>query len=771
MKKILFVGLGLLLFKLQVVSQSSSAFSVSTTQSQQWQLQSVDITREGNADPDVEIYLNQPKQTFYGWGTSFNELGWDALNMLNPNEREEILANIFSPDGDLRYQIGRIPIGANDYARDWYSCNEVDGDFKMKHFNIDRDLQTLIPFIKEAQEYNPDLKFWASPWSPPQWMKVNKHYANASGGNNGLSPENEVPRLQDQFIMEKKYLKAYALYFSRFIKAYEKEGIDISRLMYQNEAYQFSIYPNCSWSPEGTAIFNSKYLGPYFAKKHKDVELFLGTMNTGEHSTFRKILNYPNFSKYIDGVGFQWEGAKAIDMVRDDYPGYKLVQTESECGVGSFDWGAAVHTNNLINFYISNGCEEYTFWNVILKDNGASAWGWLQNALIRVNSSDLTYEYTPEYYAVKHNSHFVPSGSVRLATSTSDDPLLAYRTPDDNIIIVISNHESTPKTFKIKMGETYLIADLPAGSFNTLVISEPYQNLKLLIKEAKEMRSPSEFIVITLKAAEQLDENSPLSDILQKRLELASALTQHKQHQEKRNLLLFEIEKATRLKAGNGEKAELLSKITKEAAREAKRSRVEIPHLERNLFKIRQAIYTYQRAQNAGANNPLEVTSLIQNPSFRDGNTPDPSKGTSIGWTVKNSARSGDFRLNYLGGKNCWNNWSDNFDSMNVYQDIDNLVPGIYEVRCKAMTNEGTLHDQRLYARSSTQTTYSDTLSIDDKWNTPEGWDKLKTEKVLVSSDGKLRVGFTSTSGGGTKGWFCVTDFQLIYYGEELKEE
>ena len=30
-----------------------------------------------------------------------------------------------------------------------------------------------------------------------------------------------------------------------------------------------------------------------------------------------------------------------------------------------------------------NGCEEYTFWNPILADEGVSPWGWKQNALIR----------------------------------------------------------------------------------------------------------------------------------------------------------------------------------------------------------------------------------------------------------------------------------------------------------------------------------------------------------------------------------------------------
>jgi hypothetical protein len=58
-------------------------------------------------------------------------------------------------------------------------------------------------------KYQPALKLWASPWSPPVWMKTNKHYANKRGDHNDLKPENEVLS-GDQFIQDEKYLSAYA---------------------------------------------------------------------------------------------------------------------------------------------------------------------------------------------------------------------------------------------------------------------------------------------------------------------------------------------------------------------------------------------------------------------------------------------------------------------------------------------------------------------------------------------------------------------------------
>ena len=106
------------------------------------------VTVEENVAPIVE---------FKAWGATFNELDWDALGMLTRDEQDEILKNVFSPEGDLRISRGRISMNANDYARSWYSCDEVAGDLELRYFNIDRDKQSIIPFIRAAQKYNPEL--------------------------------------------------------------------------------------------------------------------------------------------------------------------------------------------------------------------------------------------------------------------------------------------------------------------------------------------------------------------------------------------------------------------------------------------------------------------------------------------------------------------------------------------------------------------------------------------------------------------------------------
>ena len=106
--------------------------------------------------------------------------------------------------------------------------DETKGDFAMKNFSIGRDKLRLIPYIKAAQKFRPDLKIWASPWCPPSWLKVNNHYACTSDAQvNDLPKEGQGVEMRTQFRMQPEYLKAYALYFRKFIEAYRMERIPV----------------------------------------------------------------------------------------------------------------------------------------------------------------------------------------------------------------------------------------------------------------------------------------------------------------------------------------------------------------------------------------------------------------------------------------------------------------------------------------------------------------------------------------------------------------
>ena len=276
--------------------------------------------------------------------------------------------------------------------------------------------------------------------------------------------------MNDYFIQDPRYLTTYANLFCKFIDAYGEQNIPVSRVMFQNEAWSYTAYPGCAWTADGIIRFNVEYLAPALKEQHPGVSLYLGTINTNRFDEIDKILADPRMPNSIQGVGFQWEGGQILPAIRAKYPQYKYVQTEGECGWGSFDWNAGEHTFGLINHYLGNGCEEYTIWNVILYDEGKTPWGWKQNALIRVDSQKGTATYTPEYYAVKHYANFIAKGSKIITQKDGKDDkikILVAQSTEGKYTIVAGNFNDEDKDITVKIGERYLNATLQPHSLNT----------------------------------------------------------------------------------------------------------------------------------------------------------------------------------------------------------------------------------------------------------------------------------------------------------------
>ena len=180
-----------------------------------------------NVDP-AQILGGSAAPAIEGFGACFNELGWTSLMTLSDQQRETVMHELFHPTDGARFTYCRMPIGANDFATEAYTYDETDGDFDLKHFSIEHDRQTLIPFIHAAQRHQPKLRLWASPWTPPSWMKRNHFYAEDQGRygmkENGIRPDQIGHEGEDMFIQEPRYFEAYAKYFGRFIDAYKAEG-------------------------------------------------------------------------------------------------------------------------------------------------------------------------------------------------------------------------------------------------------------------------------------------------------------------------------------------------------------------------------------------------------------------------------------------------------------------------------------------------------------------------------------------------------------------
>jgi len=271
------------------------------------------IVAESTGNADIVVHTSKPLQTITGFGGAFNEQGWEALSVLSPSERNAVLRALFDPNDGLRFNTGRIPVGASDYALDRYTLDESPGDYSMRNFSISRDKQRLIPYIQAALKVRSDLSLWASAWTPPTWMKTNGAF---DGGAMKDDPQTYA---------------AYALYLSRFVKSYGELGIRISMVVPQNEPGQVTRYPSCDWKPQQYVSFISEYLGPAFRREGIDTEIFVGTINQAEWDVL-SVLSNPKVLSRISGVAVQWNAISQVAQIHSQYPTLPIMQSETECG-------------------------------------------------------------------------------------------------------------------------------------------------------------------------------------------------------------------------------------------------------------------------------------------------------------------------------------------------------------------------------------------------------------------------------------------------------
>lgn len=473
MKTILYASLFALLVSGNSFSQQVLKIKqqVVTTDGHYWQLKNGDEGLTTNVASQPEKYviqIGQPLQTIDGFGGCFNEMGWEALQTIPDNERNQVFESLFGMERGCRFTLYRVPMGANDYSVDWYSYNETPMDLTMNNFSIERDKQRLIPYIKKAMDYNPDLKIFASPWCPPLWMKTNGHYACRPDKRvNDLTGEKQGKEMVDQFIMEDSMLDAYALYFSKFVNAYKNEGIKLYAVHVQNEPNSCQNFPSCIWTPASLARFIGKHLGPKLETDHPDIELWLGTIERPQPERVDEVLLNADAKRYIDGVGFQWAGKEVIGYVRKQYPNLTLMQTETECGNGSNNWAAMEYTFNLMKHYFANGISSYMYWNMVLDHTGSSRWGWRQNAMITI-SENKQVVYNPEFYLMKHVSWFVKKGARYLACN--DENSIVFLNPDNKLVIVTYNPGNIPVAKRFMLNNKWIDATFSSKALTTLVI-------------------------------------------------------------------------------------------------------------------------------------------------------------------------------------------------------------------------------------------------------------------------------------------------------------
>jgi glucosylceramidase len=419
-------------------------------------------------ETEVAVIVNPEKkfQTFLGIGGAITDASAEVFAKL-PNHKQEELLKAYYGENGINYNIIRTSIHSCDFSSESHTyVDENDAD--LKTFSIERDKKYRIPMIKRAQKIiGNDLVFYASPWSPPAFMKSNK--SMLQGGK--LLPE---------------FYQPWANYFVKFIKAYEKEGISVWGVTIQNEPMAVQRWESCIYTAEEERDFLKNYLGPTFKKEglgDKKIVVWDHNRDLISHRA-NTIFDDPEASKYAWGIGFHWYetwtgGLPKYDNlknIQESYPDKNLLFTEG-CQE-SFDenhyfrWSNAErYGNSMINDF-NQGTVGWTDWNILLDETGGP--NHVKNLCFAPIHADLrTNEliYTPSYYYIGHFSKFIKPNAKRISTTTTRSTIesTSFQNPDGEIITIVLNKTDNPINYKIIINNSEVSVTIPQHAIQSIV--------------------------------------------------------------------------------------------------------------------------------------------------------------------------------------------------------------------------------------------------------------------------------------------------------------
>jgi glucosylceramidase len=395
-------------------------------------------------------------QRIAGFGGAFNERGWVALQSLPAQTRRSVLRALFDPRSGAGFSLARTPIGASDYALNAYSLDPHPGDVQMRHFSIAHDRRYLLPYIKSALRIAPRLTVWASPWSAPGWMKSN--HAMTHGGH--LLP---------------RYEHAYALYFADYIRAYARAGVPIAAVSVQNEPTRAPKYPSMLMSATQMARFVGDDLGPLLHRLGLHTAI---RINEGPSPAFwqysSRVLANPRARPYVAGTDLHGYFDAAVDFSRlhAAFPALDIWQTEAmHLDYPHYDYADAPYWAAQIASDLQHWVSGWDFWNMVTDQTGLSSWGWRQDAVIVVNTTQHVVTYTPKFAALAQFSRFIRPGAQRIGLSGIPHGVAATAAldPDGRRVLVAVNTQATAVPFTLMAGSKQASLTLPARSIVTYI--------------------------------------------------------------------------------------------------------------------------------------------------------------------------------------------------------------------------------------------------------------------------------------------------------------
>ncbi len=437
-----------------------------------------EIVENGNANRGIErgvvnVYDEFSYQEILGFGGAFTESAAYNYSLLNDEQKKDFMEKYFDKEKGIAYNFGRTCINSCDFSIAHYTYIE-EGDEGLESFDISHEKQYVLPFIKDAQKYTGEgLTLFASPWSPPAFMKTNE--TPFKGGS-----------------LKEEYKATWAKYYTKYIKAFAAEGIVISAVSVQNEPKAIQPWESCYYSAEDERDFIEKYLAPALDEAGlSDIKVIVWDHNKERvYERAKRIFTSKAVEDRVWAVGHHWYSGDHFEGLRLVHEKFDKTLICSEiCGVIS---GKAL---DVAENYAKELCGDFNNftagfcdWNLLLDDEGGPfhnrSWKAASTeklvyedkgigcyAPVLYNRDEKKLEYTPIYYYIGHFSKCVERGAHRIATTKYSDQLhtCAFENPDGTHILVIANTSGEDQPTVVRYNNEATAVPMPAHSIATVL--------------------------------------------------------------------------------------------------------------------------------------------------------------------------------------------------------------------------------------------------------------------------------------------------------------
>jgi glucosylceramidase len=403
----------------------------------------------------IRLDPGQRYQKVLGFGAALTDASCYLLQQLDEAKRAALLDECFGASG-LRLSVARTTIGASDYSLNAYSYDDTPTpDPDLTHFSIAHDRAYILPMLKAAQQVNPELYYFSSPWTPPGWMKAG---GSLLGGN-----------------MRNHYFPSYAQYFVKFLQGYAAEGVKIQAVTVQNEVDtdQDGRMPQALWGQEYEMNFVKGHLGPALETAAIDTKIWILDHNYNLWGRAVDELSDPDVYRYVDGVA--WHGyygsPEAMTRVHDLFPDKNTYWTEGGPDITEPDYATNwAKWSSTFAGILRNWARCIVSWNLVLDEKGQPDIGPFScGGVVTLDSQTHAATRSGQFHAFAHYSKAIDRGAQVLATWGVLPHIdhVAAENPDGSRVLILTN-QGEEREVQCALADRALMLTLPPDSITTL---------------------------------------------------------------------------------------------------------------------------------------------------------------------------------------------------------------------------------------------------------------------------------------------------------------